>query len=138
MTVRRIHWFWSTALATVVFGVVAYMLNTWTVNSYARLALRLGRATHCNYFQSGGVAMFKGADGRWSVFSESPWAPLANWVYFSAAPWTGLLVGFAGALGVYAWLSRARRPDGHTHCGECGYILKGLAEPRCPECGHAI
>ena len=23
-------------------------------------------------------------------------------------------------------------PDGHTRCGKCGYILKGLREPRCP------
>ena len=28
--------------------------------------------------------------------------------------------------------------DGHTRCGHCGYILKGLPEPRCPECGEAI
>ena len=29
-------------------------------------------------------------------------------------------------------------PDGHTCCGKCGYILKGLTEPRCPECGERI
>jgi hypothetical protein len=28
--------------------------------------------------------------------------------------------------------------DGYTRCGNCGYILKGLKEPRCPECGTAI
>lgn len=25
-----------------------------------------------------------------------------------------------------------------TVCRKCGYILKGLAEPRCPECGEQI
>ncbi len=29
-------------------------------------------------------------------------------------------------------------PDGHTRCGECGYILKGLTEPRRSECGERI
>ena len=29
-------------------------------------------------------------------------------------------------------------PDGHTRCGKCGYILKGLTEPRCSECGEQI
>jgi hypothetical protein len=28
--------------------------------------------------------------------------------------------------------------DGYTRCGNCGYILKGLKEPRCPECGTEI
>lgn len=31
-----------------------------------------------------------------------------------------------------------RSPDGSTRCGQCGYILKGLTEPRCPECGQQI
>ena len=29
-------------------------------------------------------------------------------------------------------------PDGEPHCRKCGYILRGLSEPRCPECGEAI
>jgi hypothetical protein len=28
--------------------------------------------------------------------------------------------------------------DGYTRCGNCGYILKGLKEPRCPECSTPI
>ena len=43
------------------------------------------------------------------------------------------------ALAVYGLL---RVPNaisaGETYCGGCGYCLKGLAEPRCPECGRAI
>lgn len=44
-------------------------------------------------------------------------------------------------LAIWAYHHIARRPppsDGHTHCGKCGYILNGLTEPRCPECGQAI
>ena len=31
------------------------------------------------------------------------------------------------------WLDRRRYPRGH--CQRCGYDLRGLPEPRCPECG---
>ncbi len=28
--------------------------------------------------------------------------------------------------------------DHETHCRRCGYILRGITEPRCPECGERI
>jgi high-affinity Fe2+/Pb2+ permease len=30
------------------------------------------------------------------------------------------------------------RPDRETHCRKCRYILRGISEPRCPECGERI
>ena len=35
-------------------------------------------------------------------------------------------------------LTPSETKDGHTRCGKCGYILKGLTEPRCSECGERI
>lgn len=32
----------------------------------------------------------------------------------------------------------ARIRDRATRCRQCGHILRGLSEPRCPECGEAI
>lgn len=34
------------------------------------------------------------------------------------------------------WLSQQR--DGETRCRRCRQILRGLSEPRCPECGERI
>lgn len=52
------------------------------------------------------------------------------------------LAVLATAIGVYHLLARwshARRPrDGITRCGLCGYNLRGLSKPRCPECGTPI
>jgi hypothetical protein len=28
--------------------------------------------------------------------------------------------------------------DSETRCRKCGYILRGISEPRCPECGERI
>ena len=45
------------------------------------------------------------------------------------------------ALAIYGYLTeryRRGRPDAETRCRRCGYILRGITEPRCPECGEAI
>lgn len=47
--------------------------------------------------------------------------------------------GFAACAHVASRTSGFRPdPEGHTRCGQCGYILRGLSEPRCPECGRQI
>ena len=51
----------------------------------------------------------------------------------------GLVVTSLTAVGAFHVLgARSSRQDGHTYCGHCGYILKGITEPRCPECGERI
>ncbi len=46
------------------------------------------------------------------------------------------LPGMLVALMVY---SRLRGPAiGETRCRACGHLLRGLTEPRCPECGERI
>ncbi len=72
----------------------------------------------------------------------------AEWFSRTLTPRLGLGVCFAGfaipfmflGLGVYDRLvPHFGSPIGNDmHCTQCGYILKGLTEPRCPECGHAI
>ncbi len=39
---------------------------------------------------------------------------------------------------VVACFRDVKRDLEHIHCLKCGYILKGLTEPRCPECGERI
>lgn len=39
---------------------------------------------------------------------------------------------------VVACFRDVRRDLEHIRCLKCGYILKGLTEPRCPECGERI
>ena len=45
------------------------------------------------------------------------------------------------ALITFAVLTRQYRPTTsvpETRCRKCHYILKGITEPRCPECGEGI
>ena len=45
------------------------------------------------------------------------------------------------ALGAYGIATRVleRKPTvGETRCRKCSYILRGISEPRCPECGERI
>ncbi|MCP4247555.1 MAG: hypothetical protein GY778_10945 [bacterium] len=50
-----------------------------------------------------------------------------------------MIAGAVLALVVFRLLSlRAGPTDGYLHCLQCDYILNGLSEPRCPECGKHI
>jgi hypothetical protein len=44
----------------------------------------------------------------------------------------------AGGLLSLCLIIFARPEDSETKCRKCGYILRGLPEPRCPECGERI
>lgn len=50
----------------------------------------------------------------------------------------GLFQIYAGFIGLLESGRRGFEPDGNTRCGRCGYILRGLVEPRCSECGNRI
>ena len=51
----------------------------------------------------------------------------------------------AGSAAIFSlWIHRyvtgrfGSPPDAETRCRKCRYILKGITEPRCPECGERI
>lgn len=62
------------------------------------------------------------------LYPDYPSAMTALAVTLSAAACFGWLL---------LWLSH-ERPDNETRCRQCGYILRGITEPRCPECGQRI
>ncbi|MHC4442741.1 MAG: transcription elongation factor SPT4 [Planctomycetota bacterium] len=49
---------------------------------------------------------------------------------------------FVLPIAVYVLLTRAYGPqkvlEQETRCRKCQYILRGITEPRCPECGEKI
>jgi hypothetical protein len=50
------------------------------------------------------------------------------------------LVAASSAVALYVGLTRWTLPvpDGETRCRRCRYILRGISEPRCPECGERL
>jgi len=45
------------------------------------------------------------------------------------------------AVAAYSWVTRRFGPEPlprQTQCRKCGYNLRGIREPRCPECGERI
>jgi hypothetical protein len=49
---------------------------------------------------------------------------------------TSLLVACRLAASLRWWLSRRTERKEGPRCAECSYLLIGLTEPRCPECGQ--
>jgi hypothetical protein len=113
-------------LPAVVLSWVAYVLGlslcSWPLRRYAT-AWRVGFAGWC----IGGLLGFALA---------SPWPP--DRVHIASLVLS--LVWFGGTsiavLSALVWLhNRYRPPLRAGHCVRCGYDLRGLADPRCPECG---
>lgn len=76
---------------------------------------------------------------------------LVSWFFTSIGPvWFGttsypdVQIAMSAGLSIAAclgWVLLAifdRRRDNETRCRNCGHILRGLSEPRCPECGERI
>ncbi len=81
-----------------------------------------------------------------TVFAIGAIAFWIEWLLFPISPFTfntaalqPIAITLSAAAGVgWLLLSRSRPHDRETRCRKCGYILRGLAEPRCSECGERI
>ena len=77
--------------------------------------------------------------GYWAVYAEL--GPEGH-IHGGAQDIFLYMVGIGPiAVVVFAFLTRRYRPvwaDRETRCRKCHYILKGVTEPRCPECGERI
>jgi hypothetical protein len=111
------HWFWRGAIAIGVglaYGGVAN--NVLALNNFH---YAVWTAT------SRPAAVFWGNDfGNQTARAVAYILPL-------------LLVAFA-CYGVLTHYFRPEHLDPETRCRKCGYILRGLSEPRCSECGEGI
>lgn len=80
--------------------------------------------------------------GRILTTPDGPFLGGPGWMNyaFGVVPELSVAVlAFSVAATVYWLTGRFRvRPDGNTRCGRCDHILRGLTEPRCPECGQVI
>ncbi len=114
------------------------MTHTWSA-TIAGWIISWGKAAGCPVTQSGVVAWgpsgpFLGEDLKVRAF---------NFLARNGVWLVGAIVGFVAALGAYSTCRGLERwwPLGYrgpTRCGGCGYVLHGLREPRCPECGLVI
>jgi len=90
---------------------------------------RFGVITFLVHLTIQGLTTLAGS-GRIYVFS--PHAPGFVFLLSSLS-----IVAALGGL-VMACIKHAEEDSEHLRCLKCGYILKGLSEPRCPECGKQI
>ncbi len=115
-------WYWRGAVAITV-GCVALLVPYAAQNSlyFGRLTLR------------GGGAYAKGSVG-FRIAEYIGTNMVAICLFF------GLPIALASVL-VYATLTKKYGESAfecETRCRKCGYILRGISEPRCPECGERI
>ncbi len=117
---RPTRWYWAASIALAVYVLLS---------SFTRLLIvGIGSGAPNGPLWSAWLALGSVLD----VMLGEHLAPIAETFLWGAPP-------FLGALFVYCRLRpRGKLNDGYLHCINCGYILKGLNEPRCPECGEGI
>ena len=112
------HWFWR---ATIAVGAGSVIGIAWVLSSFRLLP---PKTTLQRAFDrvAEGLGVVIGDDASTAMLLITPPIILAFVVY-------GVLTGY---------LVAKRYPDDQTRCRKCGYILKGITEPRCSECGERI
>jgi hypothetical protein len=78
----------------------------------------------------------------WIGGALPPGAPKGNFTgpAHLAAAWLVYVTTMLPAIIAIVLIVHARRApsDAETRCRKCAYILRGITEPRCPECGEKI
>ena len=144
--------FWRRALPSLVFlFIVGSIFHTWIVPpgiypedflilvplaSCVWISIRSGRRvdalTRCSFGLLQGIILIFIYSNFWSrnIRFGDPMEVFWTWVLLTVA--YALLFGsITHALSV-RW---SHREPNLSQCAKCGYLLKGLIEPRCPECG---
>ena len=118
------HWFWRAAIAVgagcafIVCGHVFFLLH--------QLSTLLADAVYYTFEVFGWLnEMPQMIDGNVYIVRDVIWYSVPITI----------------AVMLYAMLSRFAGPaqvTNETRCRKCDYILRGITEPRCPECGERI
>jgi len=119
-------------LAPITTGLIAFGVSA-TIAARSRRSIVAGDILRIICWTVVGVALgVNMVANRYYHLHGSDWAPRVG-----DACWCVI----AGAI-VIALLSRVAGPVPprweEGHCGNCGYDLKGLPDPRCPECGESF
>jgi hypothetical protein len=109
----RLHWFWRGAIAVVLGTATARLL----LIPMEVLGREVARRLISGRLIDSGIAYRIEED----VIFFLPGAIMAVVAY-----------------GILTVLFRRTACDAETRCRQCSYILRGITEPRCPECGERI
>jgi hypothetical protein len=77
----------------------------------------------------------------WAYVVYTATHPWGNLWHFSGFVYPALMAAVFTACSCLGWIIlnvRHVRGDDELRCRKCKHILRGLSEPRCPECGEPI
>ncbi len=80
---------------------------------------------------SGGVDLWSGPEPTFRVWYSEFWMRQEYWSVVS------IIAGIVAYAILVRWFSQ-RQEDEELRCRKCRHILRGLSQPRCPECGDWI
>lgn len=111
----RLHWFWRAAIAVLGSVVIVQSLRIGMFLLQVRLR----------------GLMPPRREEYWNTFVNSPGGEPRVMLATYVLP---VLVYVA----LTRWFGPEAARNNETRCRKCGYILRGITEPRCSECGERI
>ncbi len=77
--------------------------------------------------------------GMWTMAVSPELGARLMWFYDpTVLTYAAITLSAAACFGWLLITIAERQRDNQTRCRACGYILRGISEPRCPECGERI
>ncbi len=131
---RRLRWCWRGSLA-ILSGLATVSLTYATDIQNKVAAAILASAAKLGAPGADIAVLQRSGNGCFDVVPTAPplWAmQLDHYVTLGVAPVLAMLV----AVIVYHLVTF--KLFDYPHCYRCGYMLRGVAEPRCPECGQKL
>ena len=113
------HWFWR--------GIIAAGIGTLQALSVAVFPAA---------YSSAGYQLGDGLDEFLPL--KSPLRPFVHNSGHFIVHFLPVILVTLVAYGLLTHYLRPRLPDPETRCRKCQYILRGISEPRCPECGERV
>lgn len=111
------NWFWRAIIALAAGCVCNLLANNASAPLYP-LAFRVYESMMSHFRDRG----------------PSPQAGVVVFLVWGLAPMSISIAIY----GILTWRQYKSAGLGETRCRRCSYILRGISEPRCPECGEKI
>jgi len=123
--------------------LIVPFLACWFLSIYAGRKISVTSRFYYGFLQSLAIVYLIFAEYRCRLHRSVLGVSGNDSLLIIALMWTGVIIVYTSMFTVGTTMAirfTHRRTDvaNDSHCSQCGYSLRGLPEPRCPECGAAF
>jgi hypothetical protein len=125
---------WPRFTAPALFCLTLVVSREFLIPILEEAILGAALAAGCGYCEASTAVSY-----GWPFTGASQLDGWYNQLYYHAPALASYIPPLVTAWVAFQWLTHNVAPlDGYERCAHCSYMLRGLSERRCPECGNAF